>query len=111
MIRAAASFALAVLLALAPGATSCADEIGVVKFSRKGESPGSEGIAPAIFPHGVHRVAFKCAACHDDLFPMRSGSVEITMEMIQEGKSCGACHNGTIAFASSIANCSYCHRE
>ena len=111
MIRAAALFALAVLLALAPGLSVCADEYGVVKFVRKGDNQGSEGIAPAIFPHGVHRVVFKCTACHDDLFPMKSGSVEITMEMIQEGKSCGACHNGTIAFASSIATCSYCHRE
>jgi len=107
----AATVALAVLLALAPGAAASGDDIGVVKFSRKGDSPGSEGIAPAIFPHGVHRVAFKCAACHDELFPMKSGSAPITMDQIQEGKSCGACHNGTIAFASSIATCSYCHRE
>jgi len=110
MMRAAALFAVAVLLSLAPGMSVCADEYGAVRFERKGEAE-SQGIAPAIFPHGVHRVGFKCTACHDDLFPMKSGSVEITMEMIQEGKSCGACHNGTIAFASSIATCSYCHRE
>ena len=107
-IRTAARLATAVVLALAP-VVSPADEIGDVKFTRKGEAE-AEGIPPATFPHGIHRMIYKCGACHDDIFPMKSGSVEITMEMIQDGKSCGACHNGTIAFPSSFSTCVRCHR-
>lgn len=108
MLRAITLVAMVVTLVLASGAASSADELGDVKFTRQGEA--SEGIAPAVFPHGVHRVVYKCAACHDDLYPMKSGSVEITMEMIQDGKSCGVCHNGIVAFPSSFSTCVRCHR-
>jgi len=107
MTRLVALLVVGLLVPLAPDVD--ADELGVVKFTRKAE--GSESIAPAIFPHGVHQTAFKCAACHDDIFPMKAESVEITMEMIQDGKSCGVCHNGTIAFPSSFSTCTRCHRE
>jgi len=88
-----------------------ADEIGEVKFARK-PGVGDPSIPPAIFPHGVHRVAYKCQACHDELFPMKAGATTVSMDEIQQGKSCGACHNdsGKISFASSFANCQRCHR-
>ena len=108
MIRAVALFAMVVVLAFASVA-SFADELGEVKFTRKAD-PASESISLAVFPHGVHRIVYKCGACHDDLFPMKSGSVEITMEMIQDGKACGVCHNGNIAFPSSFSTCVRCHR-
>ncbi len=34
----------------------------------------------------------------------------ITMENITDGKSCGVCHNGRIAFAGDdLGTCSRCH--
>ena len=110
MIRTAARLATAVVLALAPVVAPPADELGDVKFTRKGEAAENMSIPPATFPHGIHRMLYKCGACHDDLFPMKSGSVEITMDTIQDGKSCGVCHNGTIAFPSSFSTCARCHR-
>ena len=107
-MRVAILFSAALALALASTPASQADELGDVKFVRKSE--GSESIAPAVFPHGIHRMVYKCPACHDDLFPMKAGSAEITMDMIQDGKACGICHNGTIAFPSSFSTCTRCHR-
>ena len=72
---------------------------------------GGMEIPPAVFPHALHRIAYKCGACHDDLFPMKAGSTKVTMEAIQDGKSCGTCHNGMLAFESSFATCPRCHRE
>ncbi len=83
-------------------------DLGDVKFKRDG--PAGMEIPPAVFPHSMHRIAYKCAACHDGLFPMKAGSTKVTMEAIQDGKSCGTCHNGRLAFASTFATCSRCHR-
>ena len=95
---------LAVLLGLA-GATGFAVE-GDIVFKRKG-APG--GTAPAVFPHWVHRIRYKCYACHPALFKMKAGANEISMEAIQQGKSCGACHNGKIAWAVTFESCGRCH--
>jgi c(7)-type cytochrome triheme protein len=106
------TMAVAVLVALvatlAP-AWGDGDDLGAIKFKRAG-GVGME-IAPAVFPHAVHRIAYKCGACHDDLFPMKAGSSKVTMDAIQDGKSCGTCHNGALAFESSFATCPRCHRE
>ena len=107
-MRATHAFALVLLLAIAAG-NAAGEELGDVKFKRDG--PAGMEIPPAVFPHAVHRVAYKCAACHDGLFPMKAGSAKVTMDAIQEGKSCGTCHNGTLAFSSTFATCSRCHRE
>lgn len=74
------------------------------------ESTG--GIPPALFPHLPHRVLFRCYACHDPIFKMQRGADAITMDQIDDGKSCGACHNGKTAFASdNLSNCSRCHSQ
>lgn len=107
----AALLVFAALLAMAAVDVVHAAEMGDVKLARKAGA-GDASIPPAYFPHGVHRVAYKCTACHDALFPMKSGATQISMEMIQDGKACGMCHNdsGKIAFASSVANCARCHQ-
>jgi len=107
----AALLAFVVALAVAPGAAVHAVEMGDVKLARKA-GVGDASIPPATFPHGVHRVAFKCTACHNSLFPMTAGVTPISMEMIQDGKACGACHNdsGKVTFPSSVANCARCHQ-
>ncbi len=55
----------------------------------------------------------KCADCHQSgLFKMKKGADAITMKDINDGKFCGACHNGTKAFsAKDAANCGKCHKK
>lgn len=66
----------------------------------------ADHIPAAYFPHWVHRIKYKCYACHDDLFAMRRGATP-TMAAMAKGQSCGACHNGKIAFG--VDTCQRCH--
>lgn len=66
------------------------------------------GIRPVVFPHWFHRIRFRCKVCHADLgFQFKAGGNKITMAKIIDGKFCGACHNGEIAW--SVENCAMCH--
>ena len=68
----------------------------------------TEGMRPVIFPHWFHRIRFRCKVCHSELgFVMRAGANDVTMGQITEGKFCGACHNGEIAWTTE--NCDLCH--
>src|SRR5512138_3275926 len=52
----------------------------------------------------------KCPDCHPKTFAMKKGAT-IKMADMNEGKFCGACHNGTKAFkANDDANCNKCHK-
>ncbi len=81
--------------------------LGDVVFPRH-TGPGE--LPPAVFPHWVHRMQFKCYACHDALFQMKAGANPVTMDAIQAGKFCGVCHNGKTAFAVGFTTCNRCHR-
>ncbi len=95
------SLLIAVLLA----GVSLAVE-GDIVFKR----PGSEaGVPAAVFPHWFHRIRFKCYACHPSIFEMEAGANKITMDAIKEGKFCGTCHNGKIAWEVGFQTCSRCH--
>ena len=83
-------------------------EYGDIVFTRKGPS---DGVPVAVFPHYVHRMQFKCYACHEDLFVMKAGANDITMDAVQAGKFCGSCHNGKVAFQATFNTCPRCHRE
>jgi c(7)-type cytochrome triheme protein len=66
------------------------------------------GVNPVIFPHWFHRIRYQCRVCHSELgFEMRVGANDVTMEEISNGRFCGACHDGDIAW--SIENCDLCH--
>ena len=66
------------------------------------------GMRPVVFPHWFHRIRFRCKVCHADLgFKFKAGGNKITMAKIIDGKFCGACHNGEIAW--SVENCDMCH--
>ena len=66
------------------------------------------GIRPVVFPHWFHRIRFRCKVCHADLgFKFKAGGNKITMAKIIDGKFCGACHNGEVAW--SVENCAMCH--
>ena len=68
----------------------------------------AEGMRPVVFPHWFHRIRFRCKVCHAELgFVMRAGGNDITMNKMIEGKFCGACHNGEVAW--STENCDLCH--
>jgi c(7)-type cytochrome triheme protein len=84
-------------------------EYGDIAFKR--QQAGMDDVPPAMFPHWIHRMQYKCAACHDELFKMKAGSTVITMDNIQAGKQCGVCHNGKIAFDSGFLTCERCHTK
>ena len=68
----------------------------------------NEGVAPVIFPHWFHRIRFQCSVCHVELgIKMAAGSTGIRMEQLIDGRYCGACHDGGIAWP--IDNCDLCH--
>ena len=68
----------------------------------------AEGVRPVIFPHWFHRIRFRCKVCHMELgFEMKAGGNDITMDAILDGKYCGACHDGEVAW--SVINCDLCH--
>jgi len=66
------------------------------------------------FSHESHvgDMEFECDTCHDDLFEMEVGAAaaagNFTMAALAEGEYCGACHDGSEAFASTI-DCTSCH--
>jgi len=79
-------------------------------FEKGKDSPG-----PSTFSHQKHQVKVdKCTACHVKIFKMKRGqSGTITLAALQEGKFCGACHDGktqvggTVVFP--ISACDKCH--
>lgn len=94
---------IALLMTLLP--LEARAEFGDVILNKRSESMG---MRPVIFPHWFHRIRFKCKVCHHELgFKMRVGENEVLMAEILEGKFCGMCHNGTIAWGAE--NCDLCH--
>lgn len=56
----------------------------------------------------------KCADCHTKpkLFEMKKGKDKLTMKDMNEGKFCGACHDGKKAFGvKAPADCAKCHKK
>jgi c(7)-type cytochrome triheme protein len=71
-------------------------------------------VKSVLFSHVVHtgELGFGCVTCHNGIFEMKKGASEeagdFTMKALYEGKYCGACHNGEMAF-SSDTQCARCH--
>jgi c(7)-type cytochrome triheme protein len=54
----------------------------------------------------------KCPDCHTKLFEMKPPGAKITMAAMNEGKFCGACHDGKKAFnVKAPADCVKCHKK
>jgi len=68
-----------------------------------------KGTTPATFSHSFHTQAYSCKDCHTNIFPYKSVSGKATMDDMTKGTSCGACHNGKDAFAST-SDCDKCHK-
>jgi c(7)-type cytochrome triheme protein len=80
-------------------------EYGDVIFNRRAEK---EGVRPVIFPHWFHRIRFRCKVCHYEFgFKMRAGANDVSMSDIIDGKFCGTCHDGEVAW--SPERCDLCH--
>ncbi len=71
-------------------------------------------VKSVVFNHKTHTMdaGLDCDSCHDDLFEMEAGVAEeaddFTMAALYEGSYCGACHDGSTAFASDT-RCTTCH--
>ncbi len=67
-----------------------------------------------MFSHENHagEAGLDCDSCHDEIFPMEALAAEenedFTMKSLYEGKYCGTCHDGDMAFASDT-QCARCH--
>lgn len=68
-----------------------------------------KNVPSATFSHSFHLGAYKCSDCHTRIFPYKTVTGKATMDDMQKGKSCGSCHNGKDAFASS-GDCGKCHK-
>lgn len=99
MLVVAVSFVLAVSAFAVPAGKT-------VEFDGK-------GAGKVVFDGKIHAgKGLKCADCHPKLFKMKKGADVFTMKDMQEGKNCGACHNGTKAFSvKDAANCAKCHKK
>jgi len=102
-----------ILLALVTGAALWAATVAApahaeyadVVLNKRSEK---EGVPPVIFSHWFHRIRFRCKVCHFELgFKMRAGANDVLMADIIDGKFCGMCHNGQIAW--STERCELCH--
>ncbi len=69
--------------------------------------PEGSAAFKAVFPHLAHTKLLSCTNCHIDIFQMKKGASEITMQKIYDGEYCGVCH-GKVAFAVDDA-CTRCH--
>jgi c(7)-type cytochrome triheme protein len=64
----------------------------------------------ARFDHWVHRIRYRCKACHPQTFTMRLGGTGLTQELAHGSSKCGRCHNGAAAFPVDVNDCDRCHR-
>jgi c(7)-type cytochrome triheme protein len=95
---------LVALLGLAV-AMPAAAEYGDVLLNRNSDKAG---MRPVVFPHWFHRIRFRCKVCHSELgFKMRAGANVVQMSDIVDGKFCGMCHNGQVAWSAD--RCDLCH--
>ena len=98
------------LLFFAGSPTFGAKAPGDIQYSRKGGDPENMvSYPPSIFQHWIHRIRYRCDACHDSLFTMKLGGIAVTHDLMKGGKLCSACHNGEIAFDAGFKNCNRCH--
>lgn len=74
----------------------------------------TEPLKAVLFSHKGHveDLGLSCEMCHDGIFQMESLAAQkksdFTMKSLYEGKYCGTCHNGSMAFASDT-QCARCH--
>lgn len=87
-----------------------ADVLGDLNYSRENGDPEKlKSYPPSIFQHWVHRIRYRCDACHNHLFEMTPAETVMTHDSMGDDKYCNSCHNGDTAFDSGFNNCNRCH--
>ena len=66
-------------------------------------------VGPVAFSHEVHTSMFGCQECHPDIYIPQAGKNGATMTEMENGQSCGACHDDGTAFTVAD-NCDTCHQ-
>lgn len=61
------------------------------------------------FSHEFHTAVYQCSECHTRLYPYGNGK-HTSMKQMEQGRSCGACHDGKTAF-SVKGDCLKCHKS
>lgn len=79
------------------------------------DDQGNPSPGKVTFDHSLHLAkGQKCLNCHgkDKPFKTKVGtSPDLTMKAYNEGKACGTCHNGKVAFSTKeMGNCLKCHK-
>jgi len=101
---------LALVIGLAIATVAFIPEAAGTKDITFEQLKGSPGVVT--FGHEKHRATSpRCNACHTKVFQRKKGkSGTLTMAAMNDGKFCGACHNGEQAFSvKKPADCSKCH--
>lgn len=62
-----------------------------------------------VFSHKFHTGIYTCAECHTSIYKTTRSKVKVTMQSMEEGNSCGGCHDGKTAF-SVKEKCESCHK-
>lgn len=105
--RIATFFTFAMLIMFVASPATIAREYGDIYMDSKRDSMQKAKVKAVVFPHWFHRIRFKCKVCHEDIFVMRKGANDVSMRKIMDGKACGTCHNGLIAWEP--LQCDKCH--
>lgn len=97
---------IAIILSIAMPAVAAENHGGDVVYTKPVKS--------VQFSHKLHveEKGLTCDMCHARNFDMQAlkaqEHADFTMKSLLEGRYCGACHNGTMAFASNT-RCAACH--
>jgi len=95
-----------VLVGLAGVPVSADDSGGDIHYDKP--------VIGVLFSHESHveDAGLDCESCHNDIFSMEAHAVQeepdFNMLSLSEGRYCGACHDGEMAFASNT-RCASCH--
>lgn len=77
---------------------------------RNGDIAYETDAGKAIFSHAVHTGMYGCESCHPSPFKAEKGANTASMEQMEKGDSCGACHDGNTAFSvKTDDDCGKCH--
>lgn len=68
-----------------------------------------KGAGNVTFSHANHTKHYNCSSCHTKVYSTAKAKAKVSMKAMESGSSCGACHNGKLAF-SVKANCATCHK-
>lgn len=90
-----------------PSVTPVLEDDLVLARDMEGAQAASQVFPPSRFAHWVHRIRYRCSACHTDLFALEAGADTLTMARLGRGEGCGACHDAKQAFG--LTACNRCH--